>query len=85
METPILENDEFGEYSQVYEEEMPKKKFIDAGTSTDDDIKKEDLNVSVIDLHGCKYFGQFIGNELLRFDIKETYERIEKNISLLKK
>lgn len=41
--------------------------------------------VTVADVHGCKYFGQFVANELLRFDITERYAIMQNIIELLKK
>ncbi|XP_053616027.1 uncharacterized protein LOC128678476 [Plodia interpunctella] len=39
---------------------------------------------TIIDLHGCKYFGQFVSNELLRFSINERYAIMQNIIEILK-
>lgn len=39
---------------------------------------------TITDLHGCKYFGQFVSNELLRFSINERYAIMQNIIEILK-
>lgn len=39
---------------------------------------------TTIDLHGCKYFGEFVSNELLRFSINERYAIMQNIIEILK-
>lgn len=48
-------------------------------------VQNKEQYTTVMDIHGCKYFGQFVSNELLRFNISERYIIMQKIIETLKK
>lgn len=58
-------------------------------TSTSTEKTREEVDErripTTIDLHGCKYFGEFVSNELLRFSINERYAIMQNIIEILKK
>lgn len=47
-------------------------------------MDNKDQVPEVLDIHGCNYFGQFVSNELLRFDIDKRYVIMQKIIEMLK-
>lgn len=62
-----------------------KKTMKDCAMCTDKTMTDEANDLEIVDIHGCKYFGQFVYNELLRFTIRERYEIMQKIIKTLKK
>lgn len=62
-------------------EKLTKDNF----TSTEKTLEGIDERIpTTIDLHGCKYFGQFVSNELLRFSINERCKIMQNIIEILK-
>lgn len=59
-----------------------KTKFKDSSTCPEN--KTNMLSTpSVIDGHGCNYFGQLVSNELVRFDTKKIYKIMQKMLEIL--
>lgn len=57
----------------------------DSFTSTEKTLEEMDERIpSTIDLHGCKYFGQFVSNELLRYNLNERYAIMQNIVEILK-
>lgn len=46
---------------------------------------KEHDAPTVLDIHGCKYFGQLISNELLRFKPYDRNIKMQEILDLIKK
>lgn len=77
----------FEQNSQSYSDDgdfKPPKKFKDSATCTKIIDKNIDRVPSIIDLHACKHFGQFVSNELLRFDANQRYIVMQKILDVLK-
>lgn len=77
----------FEQNSQSYSDvgnDKPQKKFKNSGTCTEIDDKNTNSVPSIIDLHGCKRFGEFISNELLRFDADQRYIVMQNILEVLK-
>lgn len=62
-------------------EKLTKDNF----TNTEKMLEEVEERVpTIVDIHGCKYFGQFVSNELLRFSVDERYKIMQKIIESLK-
>lgn len=60
-----------------------EKIMVECATCTDE--KEDDIAPTVLDIHGCKYFGQLVSNELLRFKPDERNIKMQKILDLIKK
>jgi hypothetical protein len=68
------------------DEEIAQKKFFkDNATCTERNYESKDMpDPTVVDIHGCKYFGQFVSNELLRHNHNDRYAIMQKIKEVLK-
>lgn len=71
----------FGWYDESFK---LQKEFKSSATCTEIIGENIDRVPSVIDLHGCKHFGQFVSNDLLRFDADQRYIVMQKILEVLK-
>lgn len=61
-----------------------EKNMEDSATCTDK-IKDDECQVpTTLDIHGCKYFGQLVSNELLRFKPYDRNIKMQKILDLIK-
>lgn len=60
-----------------------KTTFKDSSTCKENETNSLSTGPSVIDIHGCKYFGQLVSNELLRFDTKKRYKVMQKILEIM--
>ncbi|KAL0868600.1 hypothetical protein ABMA27_008063 [Loxostege sticticalis] len=90
IETQCDDDDVFYQNSQTYDEwesvvNKDKKLTKDNFTNTEKMLEEVEERVpTIVDIHGCKYFGQFVSNELLRFSVGERYKIMQKIIESLK-
>lgn len=58
-----------------------------AGSAKDIEKNKEDEDQvpTILDIHGCKYFGQLVSNELLRFKPYDRNIKMQQILDMIRK